>query len=228
MAVGSAAIGLQIRRDRYPRRFPKLTREHLKSLVAADLPRPRVLFIGNSMVLRNDMPEMVQALARDEGVDMAVAVAAANGARLTDTLRVGELWDVLSMDWDVVVVQDFTSTALSKVHAWASHRAIDRIAAKVAPTPLLLYPTNPGAPGHRVYADAGRFATTPDGPEDFAARTTAHYAATGHEVAPVADAWIEAKEYWPEMYHDDGHHPSVAGSRFIARVLWDALKSLLV
>lgn len=225
--VGMAGMGAALRLHRTPRQMPFLTPAHLAGLASTDLARPRVLFVGNSMVLNNDLPAAVRAVAAADGVRVTTATAAAGGARLIETVRIDTFDQALDAGWDAIVVQDFTKTPLRAIDRWASARAIARIAKLGAPAPLLLYPPWPAAPGNIVYRDSGFMTATPSGPRDFAARAMAFYESLGHPVAPVPDAWLDAVDAGADLYADDGHHPNPEGTDFVARILWDSLKPLI-
>ena len=226
-AVGAGVAGLGLRLHSAPRQYPFLTDAHLATLVAPDLARPRVLFIGNSMVLNNDLPSLVAERAQADGATISTATAAANGARLIETLRVPRILDVVRAGWDVVVVQDFTKTPLRAIDRWGSARVIRAIADAAAPAPVLLFPPWPAASENGVSADAGFLTTQPKDPDDYAARTMAHYQANGHKVAPVLQAWLTAINEGADLYAADGHHPNAQGSAFVADILWKSLKDLL-
>ena len=125
IAAGGLAVGgFALRLHKTPRREPYLTEAHLAALANADLPRPRVLFIGNSMVLGNDLPGLVAERAAEDGVELSVATAAAGGARLVETVRLPGLGPLLAREWDAVVAQDFTKTPLRAPDRWGSRRAM--------------------------------------------------------------------------------------------------------
>lgn len=105
--AGAGGLGaFSFRLHRPPRRTPYLTDTHLAELAEFQAPAPRILFIGNSMVLRHDVPARVAKLT-----GASTAMAAANGARLIETVRIERLQPVLTaVDWSVIVLQDFTKT----------------------------------------------------------------------------------------------------------------------
>ena len=232
--TGATALGgvATLRLHLSPRTDPFLTPEHLAQIAATDLPRPRVLFVGNSMVLRHDVPARLAGIARAEGHQIAVATAAANGARLIETLRIAELRLVLKPDyWDAVILQDFTETPLRAPDRWGSAIAMTRIARQVAPAPILLYPPWPGDHGHPIYKNAGRLKAQPENPSDYAARTMAHYTRVsrknGFDIAPVPQRWLEAVAEGEGLYDKDRHHANAHGAALVARILWESLKPLL-
>ncbi|SDN62220.1 hypothetical protein SAMN05216196_1011097 [Lutimaribacter pacificus] len=226
-ATGAAGAGAVLRLHSTPRRTPLLTGAHMSELLARELSRPRVLFIGNSMLLRHDVPTRVAGLAKADGVPIGVATLAATGARLVETMRIAGIGAVLRRGWDTVVVHDFTGTPLRAVDRWGSALAIGRIARLAAPAPLLLCPPFPAATGHPVYERAGLLARVPDGPRDFADRTMAHYGGLGHPVTDLPHRWLDAVGAGQGLYARDGHHASVAGADFMAERIWDALRGML-
>jgi hypothetical protein len=228
MALSGAAAALgavTFRLHATPQRHPFLVPEHLASLADNDLPHPRVLFVGNSMLLRHDVPGLVAGQSR-----FHTAMAAADGARLVETARLDGFREaVANGGWDAVVLQDFTKTPLRAIDRFASAQAMRWIARQSAPAKVLLYPPWPAADGNSVYRDAGRLTTTPQDPHDFARRTMAHYSSVaednGFQLVPVPLAWLDAKD--PALYDDDGHHASVLGAQFVARLIAEALERMV-
>lgn len=227
VAAGVAGAGAVLRLHNAPRRTPKLTDDHLAGVQGGDLRRPRALFMGNSMLLRHDVPGRVSVLAGQDGIALRVATLAATGARLVETIRIAGVPAVLRQGWDAVVVQDFTGTPLRAVDRLGSALAIGRIARFAAPAPLLLCPPFPAAPGNRVYSDAGLLAQVPSNPRDFADRTMAHYGALGHPVVDLPHRWLDATDAGQRLYADDGHHANAAGAEFMADQIWRGLRQLL-
>lgn len=213
-----------------PRRWPGLTEDHLAELAKADLPRPRALFIGNSQTLHHDLADLVAARARQDGVALSVAAAAARGARLIETWRIAALRDLLQPGtWDVVVLQDLTAMPLRAVDRLGSSFVTRRIAAAVAPAPVLLYAPPPPASRAAIYRDPGVLAELPLGPEDLARRTMAHYGGIakrpGIHLAPIPRLWLD--DYDAARHAEDGHHLSQAGANFVAGALWAEMRGLL-
>lgn len=182
------------------------------------------------MLLRFDVPKLVSEIAASEGHTLSSVMAAADGARLVETWRIGAFRTLLTAGtWDAVVLQDFTKTPLRAVDRWGASHAIRQMAEAVRPAPVLLYPPNPAAAGNGVYRDAGFLTEVPDGPADFADRAMAHYTrvadANGLTVVPVPTKWVEADN--ADFYVEDLHHPSEAGARFIAGLLWPAIREAI-
>src|SRR5258706_12559115 len=71
----------------------------------------RVLFIGNSLTYTNDLPLVVQAIAKAAGKSMYVESVTAGGANLEDNWNDGEAPKAISSKkWDVVVLQQGPSS----------------------------------------------------------------------------------------------------------------------
>ncbi len=230
LAVGSAgAAAATLRWHASPRRAPYLTDAHLRGLALPAGDGPRVLFIGNSMLLRHDVPGRVAAAAAREGITLRPALAAAQGARLIETLRIDALEDVMRPGlWEALVLQDFTKTPLRAVDRWGSACAIKAMARRVAPTPVLLAPPWPARAGANVYAGAGFLTDEPASPEEYATRTMAHYSAVARDisatVAPLPPRWLTADQ---DLYDPDGHHANPDGASLMAEVIWTTLRDII-
>ena len=222
--------GFTLRLHRSPRREPNLTSEHLQKLAVLGLRRPRVLFVGNSMVLKHQVPRLVANIAAKEGIEIGFASAAAYGARLVETYRIPELKRLLRPeDWDSVVLQDFTKTPLRGLDRLGSAYAIDQLAQGFEPGRIVLYPPVPAIDQSSVYEDAGPFTRTPLNPGEFGELTMLHYSNiaknNGYRVSPVPVQWLVSST--PEFYSIDGHHPNEAGAQFIACILWQTIREAL-
>ncbi len=233
MALGTGLAGIGTMTFRWhasPRRTQGLSDAHLRNLQA--LPAgtgPRVLFVGNSMTLRHDLPTKVAALAAEAGVSVQIAHAAARGSRLVEAWQIEGLRAALATGWDVLVLQDFSTTCLRAPDRWGSAHAMREMAQAAQARAVLLYPTWAFPPGHRVYQEgAGILTRPPADPADFARCITAHYdsiaQAEGWTRAPVTEVLQQDTALWLE---DDLHHPNPTGTARIAGVLWRSLQQLL-
>lgn len=220
-------------------REPFLTDEYLERLtaryrqaVADDRPQ-RVLFIGNSITLGHDVPRRVKARAAAEGIEVEVAMAAARGAHLRDTARIPRLGPLLeNSTWDVLVLQDHTTTPFRDTDREDSANTMAGLAARARPRQVLLYPPWPRAPGHAFYrGGASGSVAPPKGPEDFARRTIDFYESVarrnGYAVAPVPQHWLEAVAHQQPVYALDNYHASAEGAELAAQVIWKSLRSML-
>lgn len=225
LAGGLAGAGFSLRWHATPRRRPYLTEDHLQGLLALPAAQRRVLFVGNSFTLRHDVPGQV---ARRATVPLQIAVAAANGARLVETWRIGAFRAVLRAGWDVLVLQDFSTTVLRAPDRWGAAYAMRAMAAEAGQgTAVLLYPNWAPPQGHPVYR-GGRLAARSASRDAFAARLTAFYGGMAAREGWVRAPVTEALHGDIRLYSDpDGHHLSPAGAARVADVLWQELRGLL-
>ncbi len=237
--LGGLMLAGGARAGEVPRREPYLTDAWLERLAdryGPDLPpeRPRrVLFVGNSITLNHDVPARVRALAQAAGIRIETAMAAASGARLRDTARIGLLEPVLREGhWDVLVLQDYTTTPFRGADRAASEETMVRLAEVARPKRVVLYPPWPRAARHGFYArPAEGFDVRPQDPAEFAGATMEFYgrvaAAHGFDVAPVPQAWMAAVAEGRALYDSDDYHASEEGAELAAQVLWEQLQAVL-
>jgi hypothetical protein len=226
-AAGTAAVSLRWHSS--PRREPYLTQAHLEGLRDLAAAPARVLFVGNSFTLMHDIPGQVARAAATETVPVQIAMAAANGARLVESWRIGALRAVLRDGWDVLVLQDFSATVLRAPDRWGASHAMRAMAREAAAGAVLIYPNWALPAGHPVYRGAGGFlAATPADRDDFAARITVFYeglaAREGWHRAPVTEALHDDIARFTAA---DGHHLNAQGSARVSAVLWKSLRGLL-
>ncbi|WP_300064302.1 hypothetical protein [uncultured Roseobacter sp.] len=227
--VGAAAMTFRLHAT--PHRVPDLTEAHLGAL--RNLPRGsglRVLFVGNSMTLRHDLVERVAAQATVSEAAPQIAVAAARGARLIETLRIAAFRKMLEIGWDILVLQDFSTVSLRAPDRWGSAFAMQAMAEAAQPRAVVLFPTWAFPPRHRVYREgAGALSRPPANPDAFAQAIIAHYEGVarshGWHRAPVTEAFLPDATPWLE---EDLHHPNPAGTARLADVLWQSLARTLV
>lgn len=238
--LGAAALAGGARAGEVPRREPYLTDAWLERLAeryGPAEPAPerarRVLFVGNSITLNHDVPARVRALAEAAGIRIETAMAAASGARLRESARIGMLERLLrDGEWDVLVLQDYTTTPFRGADREASEETMARLAEIARPKRVVLYPPWPRAARHRFYGEArDGFDVTPHDPAEFAGATMEFYGrvaeAHGFSVAPVPEAWMAAVAEGRALYDADDYHASEEGAELAARVLWERLQLVL-
>jgi len=177
-------------------------------------PPLRILWIGNSYTFVNDLPKIIAQLADSSHVDRKPEV--------TGILKGGELlkghWanpalqEALTQRWDVVVVQEQSTTPIT------------------APDTLLKYGTLIGAAAHKSGAKVVLYVTWPQKKRPAAADTiVAAYRALGNaihaQLALVGPAWMNvlAQDPSTELYMSDGSHPDAQGSYIAACVFYEVL-----
>ncbi|WP_424929215.1 hypothetical protein [Amaricoccus tamworthensis] len=199
----------------------------------AGLKEPRILFVGNSITRRHDVPSRVAALAEKAGARVRIGMAARDGARLRETIMSEHLTMMLDRaHWDVLVLQDHTTTPFRTDDRRLSRETMTRLASMAEPERVLLYPPWPRAAGHPFYSRIHYgFDLTPQNPREFANRTMEFYEKVSQEygftVAPVPARWLAAVESGHPVYDTDDYHASSEGAELAAGVLWDCLSDML-
>jgi hypothetical protein len=185
----------------------------------------RVLFVGNSYTLANELPDLFGQLARAGGRDVTVATAAQGGCTLDRHAKSEQTLERLDQQqWHYVVLQE---------QSVLPSRAEEREKSMYPAVRLL------NAEIHSSGADAVLFMTwgrrdglSSEGYPDFAAMQAgleAGYMGIADElnlmVAPVGVAWQTAiiRDPQLDLWSGDGSHPSLAGSYLAACVLYAAV-----
>ncbi len=174
----------------------------------------RVLFVGNSLTYYNDLPAMVQSLARSAGdTALRTAVIAEPDFALEDHYYVGTVQKTLERsDWEFVVLQQGTSALpASQAHlrSWTTQFAPLIRAAGAEPVLYQVWPMT----SRRFDAEA--------------AVTSYFNAAVAVQgiFAPAGDAFTDALALDPDVdvYAGDGLHPSQRGTYVAAVVILSRL-----
>lgn len=168
------------------------------------LPREglRVLFIGNSLTYSNDLPHIVEALARAAGEKIYVDSVTFGGYSLDDQIRDGTALRVMaSRRWDVVVLQHGPSSLPeSRVELRASAKKIAPLIRKAGARPAF----------YMVWPELER--------SEYFDAVRESYSLAASDVngmfIPAGEAWRAAWRLDPNapLYSFDNFHPSVAGS----------------
>jgi hypothetical protein len=186
----------------------------------------RVLFVGNSLTYRNDMPALVHELAAGDSAAAPVFTVhyAAPNWSLKAASEDDGLKDLLrEVDWDVVVLQERSNLPSRspdlrreeiEPFARALDSAIDAVGAET-----VLFMTWAYEHGDRRSVDGDSYAAMQErlreGYTDLAADLSA-------QIAPVGLAWAEALARDPRLrlWAEDGLHPSRLGSYLAACVFY--------
>jgi hypothetical protein len=181
---------------------------------AEPLPARSILFIGNSLTYTNDLPLMVEELARAAGDSIRIGtVAGPNMAVIDHTVPGAEAVTAIGQDeWSYVVLQQGpTPTGICRdTLVIAAMRLAPKIRAAGGRPVLFLPWTRRGFP--QFLGIAGESATA-------AAR------AVGGVVAPVGIAWKHALQADADLplYGPDGYHPAPEGTLLAAMTVYDRL-----
>lgn len=187
-----------------------------------------VLFIGNSYVIQSDTPGLLDAMAKDAGLEFTVERLASGGknfeyhlGRQQTTAKLGE------RSWDVVILQSHSLDPLRNPGGFseAGTTLIDAVRASEAQP--WLFETWARREGHNLYGYMK--ATVGTTPAEMQSRVTARYEALGEAtdtpVAKVGTAWLQLVQQHPEIrpHLEDGAHPAEAGAYLSAAVIFTHL-----
>jgi hypothetical protein len=177
-------------------------------------PELRVLFVGNSLTYSNDLPAIVEDLARADGAASVQTAAVVFGNfSLADHLARGDAARrIAEGHWDFVVLQQGPSALPeSRTELIASTRAFAALCAPVG-AKLALF---------GVWPDSERLSAFDS--------VTASYGAAAKSVGglllPAGRAWQLAWQRDPSLplYGGDGFHPGPFGSYLAALVIYEGL-----
>jgi hypothetical protein len=172
-----------------------------------------VLFIGNSLTAANDLPGMVEAMARAAGVEVRCTVVAKPNFSLEDHWNDGEARRAIARGgWSYVVLQQGPSALPESrvlLHEYARRFDGEIRRAKARPALFMVWPSE---------ARRG----------DFGGVSQSYTGAAtliGGELLPVGEAWRAAWRRDPSLalYGPDGFHPSRLGSSLAALVILNRL-----
>ena len=183
------------------------------ALAAQGAGKSRVLFLGNSYTYKNDLPWMVAELARHADVAIDVAAMTPGGATLERHWNEKEAVKVIrKRSYDFVVLQEHSLRPLQEPKKMATFAA--RFAKEI----------------HRREATTILFLTWArrDKPETQAELTRVYREVAKKvqaRIAPVGPAWAAARKQRPDLalHHEDGSHPTPAGSYLAACVFYAVL-----
>lgn len=180
----------------------------------------RVLFVGTSHTYYHSMPQIAERLCARP---MAARVVAHPLRSLADHLESPELASALALGpWDVVVLQDKTTTPLERFDEHiASVEALRTRVLRASPEANVVLQRHwPRARWHRDYESS----TTVVG-RDPEAMFERLYAASERvaerldvAIAPVGDAWMRATLPPQRLYYRGGNHANLAGAILTAHV----------
>ncbi len=173
-------------------------------------PTLRILFIGNSLTLANDLPGMVERLGRSEPTrDVVVSTVAAGGFSLEDHWNRGDAQRVIASErWDFVVLQQGPS------------------ALPASRTLLVDYVTRFAKEIRKVGGRPAIFMVWPEMEREAEwDAVTSNYTAAAEAVQglllPGGEALRAVRADDPSLaIFSDGFHPSAAGSHGLALVIY--------
>jgi len=190
-----------------------------------------VLFIGNSYVTANDLPNTFRQLALSLGETVTVQTSAPGGYTLFQHSTYAPTLDAItSQNWDFVVMQEQSQLGALPSNVTTTEYGMLQLMAEIETnwecTYPVLYMTWGRENGDAQNCASFPFMCTYAGMQE-ALRT--NYVALGNFndawVSPVGAAWATVRAEHPEinLYVADGSHPSVAGTYLAASVFYCTL-----
>jgi hypothetical protein len=174
----------------------------------------RILWIGNSYTYVNELPKIIAQLADSSKVDRPPAITGIlkGGETLKGHWANPALQSALAEKWDVVVVQEQSTTPIT------------------APDSLFKYGKLIGDAAHKAGARVVLYVSWPQKSRPAAEDTiVAAYRALGNAthatMALAGRAWLDviAQDPSVELYQKDGSHPVPQGSYIAACVFYEVL-----
>lgn len=191
-----------------------------------------VLFVGNSYVYVNNLPEVFARVASGTGQESPhMVVYAPGGQNLTGACANAELLKLMEGRFDVVILQEQSQIpAKAEFDPRLRRSSLDacrwlsgHVHQHFPGTKIVLYQT--WARHASAWAQPQEVDGCGANPEEMQKRLSRWYAEAGRligaRVAPVGDAWLaNYHDAHPLMLHAaDGSHPSPAGTYLAALVL---------
>lgn len=186
----------------------------------------RVLFVGNSYVQVNNLPDVIAQIAADRGDVLIKTDASVGGSTLQQHLANGNTRaQIAQKGWDFVVLQEqsqlpaFPDAQVAQ-DCYPYARALDSLVHLANPCAKTVFYMTWG----RKNGDAGNCAFFPlictyNGMDSLLrARYTIMAQANKTVIAPVGVAWHKMRDLYPatDLYQTDESHPSAAGSYLAA------------
>lgn len=175
----------------------------------------RVLFLGNSLTAGNDVPGLVQELARQQGVLLECIGVAPGGYDLSDHWNAGHASLLTSGMYDILVLQQGPSTQPdSQIHLreWTVHWAGEARRREVQPALYMPWPVRTQTNGFTLVAQSYRNAAL----------------AADIPVFATGESWQQALQANSNLglYTSDDLHATPAGSFLAAMVIGRGLFAL--
>jgi len=170
----------------------------------------KLLFLGNSLTFSNDLPAVVRALGKVDGVAIKTRTIANPNAALEDHWRSSRTQRLVAEgNWDYVVMQQGPSSLAKNqrnLRDWSVRWSEAIRAAGAQPAMYMVWPS---ARHFRSFDAVG---------ESYANAAVAADA----KLLPAGRAWLEAWRLDPglKLYGRDGFHPSPMGTLLAAIVIY--------
>lgn len=190
----------------------------------------KILWIGNSYTMYNDLPGMVSKIAAEQGVKLVPTRFLKGGEHLSGHYANPLLIEALNKGgWDYVVIQEYSTgpaQSTREVIADTYHYAhlLDSLALAGSPSAHVIFYMTWGHKKTNTHNSQMRDPAYPldENYTDFQNHLRLSYLEMTYEnhawCAPVGMAWQTVRQEHPEieLYVKDNYHPSLAGSYLAA------------
>lgn len=179
---------------------------------AQDAAEARVLFIGNSLTSWNDLPLIVEAMAKSRNIALSTESVTYPDVSLEDHWNRGAVKTIRRGGWKYVVLQQGPSSLLesrNNLREWAKRFATEIRGAGAVPAFYMVWPDRSRRSFFPQVREAYRLAS-----ED-----------NGGLFLPAGEGWLTAWQREPglDLYGPDNFHPSPLGSYAAAAVIFAGL-----
>lgn len=194
----------------------------------------RVLFIGNSYTYYNNMPAMVDSIAKSQKKLLSITRVVKGGEKFAGHLKNPKLHELLKKGgWNFVVLQEqsampsYPTAEVARTTYKAAHTLDSLIVAGSPDAKVIFYMTW----GHKYGCQKPWKDNYPMGNnyEGMQERLITSYLEMAYDndarCAPVGMAWREIRRTHPELqlYKPDCSHPSALGSYLVANVIYTTM-----
>lgn len=206
----------------------------------------KILWIGNSYTMYNDLPDMVRSIAHEQGTDLIPTRFLKGGEHLSGHYANPQLIEALNKGgWDYVVIQEYSTSPAQSTREVINdtyHYAhlLDSLAKAGSPGVHVIFYMTWAHKKTNVHNSHMRDPAYPldENYTDFQNHLRLSYLEMTYEnrawCAPVGMAWQTLRKQHPEieLYAKDNYHPSLAGSClaahcFVTTILQRKYKSSL-
>ena len=182
---------------------------------------PNVLFVGNSYIYTNNLPQMVSDITTNMGDRMTYSANTPGGCTFMQHCSNQSMTMIQQGSWDIVVLQE--QSQLPSFRQWEVEQQCFPYAQRLVDS---IYANNPNAEPMfymtwgRKYGDADNARIFPvlstyEGMDSMLYERYTYMAEAYHaSLCPVGRVWRHLRTNHPEieLYASDGSHPSMAGT----------------
>jgi hypothetical protein len=188
----------------------------------------KILFIGNSYTSKNDLPNLVRAMAVEKTEDASIQVKSLTlgGAKLQDHLESSSTIDsIIEGKWNIVIMQGHSLEPLKDPFRFKTAATALIEVATEAGADVFLFETWARAEGETEYDEVWS-GGSPRRMQDLLSSSYTEIAIKSPAVViPIGEGWQHCEEVLPhiELYSTDGSHPTLHGSYLTACIIYTSV-----